>query len=55
MLGRLGCSTITQAEALHEGQTRGDGLRIIKDPATLPSVWVALCAEELGDLTGATA
>jgi hypothetical protein len=53
MLGRLGGLGGTQAEAVHEGRTRGDGLRGIKSPPSLPSVWVALRAEELGDLTGA--
>jgi hypothetical protein len=53
MLCRLGGLGGTQAEEVHEGRTRGDGLRSINSPASLPSVWVAVRAKELGDLTGA--
>jgi hypothetical protein len=52
MLGRLGGLGGTQAEAVHEGRTRENGLRMIDVPASLPSVWVAVRAEELGDVTG---
>jgi hypothetical protein len=35
MLGRLGALGGTQAEEVHEGRTRGDGLRV-------PTSWVLL-------------
>jgi hypothetical protein len=54
MLGRLGGLGGTQAEAGHEaGRTLVDGLLRVDSPASLPSVWVAVRAKELGDLTGA--